>query len=281
MVGWTGRRLRGLAPLSTAMGVCITGLILAVLPLHGENVRVAISTMILDDGITGNLWAGDDERGVVGKEYADLFVVSGERSRSLQVPFGTPSRPFVYSGPRDVLFYHDPVSADLSVPRPSVAAQVRLPSGVSDVLLIFITEDFADQRFRIFPVDISSDVAAAGTLRLTNLSPQTIAWNLGEDRGQIQSGSSVVVQAPTDSFQTRIRLARYDEDAGRWRVAYNRIVRPQEGQRYDCLILPQPRTGGAGIMVRFVADTPSVRSSLVDRGGVSMPIVEPPDPDGM
>lgn len=264
----------------SAVGFSFVLMALSLLSVRGESVRVAISAMILDDGVTSHLWAGDDDRRIVGKQNADLFVLSGERSRAISIPFGAPGRPFVYSGPSEVVFYHEPVSPDPYAPRPSIAGAVTIPDDATDVLLIFVTENFDAQRFRIMVLDVSSDATDGGTFRITNLSRQTIAWNLGENTGMVTPGSSVLVDAPEDKFQTRIRLAQFDRPAEQWRIVYNRVLRPQPDQRYDCLILPRPGSDEEGIMVCFIADTPQDRSAIVKRGGVDLPIVEPPEPDG-
>lgn len=262
---------------------CIAALFFLVAPVATEAqqqiVSTTISTMILDDSITSLQWVGDDENAIEGKGFARLYAVSGARSRQVDVPFGSPSRPFNYSGSREITFYHEPISPDPNAPKPTVAARVRLPQDSDEVLLVFVTEDFDKQLFRVLPVDLSASDVEPGTLKITNMAGQPLAWNVADERGLLRPSSSVVVPLDLEVVRVRIQLAQYDDDADRWRRAFNRLFRPHDGERYECLVLPRPGSGGRTLLVRFITDTIETRQAINERGGRELPIDEPPMPE--
>jgi hypothetical protein len=66
--------------------------------------------------------------------------------------------------------------------------------------------------------------------------------------------------------RVRIQLAQYDDNANRWRRSFNRLFRPNQGERYECLVLPRPGTEGRSLLVRFITDTIETRRAIAERG---------------
>lgn len=242
----------------------------------GSTISADVTVMILDDGVTGLQWVGDQESGLEGLEKAELFLVSGTRSRKVEVPFGTQSRAFSYSGPREMTFYHQPVSPDPNDPKPSVAAQVQLPADADDVLLVFVTENFERQLFRILPIDLSSSDVEPNTMRITNFSGQTIAWSVESQRGMLPTRQTATIPIDKDAIRVQVQLAVFHEEADRWLRIFRRRYRPFPGERYECLLLP--RSGG-DVTVRFIRDKITSRQNMKEHGGYQLPVDEPPMPE--
>lgn len=239
----------------------------------GSVVSADVSVMIVDDGVTGLRWVGDQESGLEGKGRAELYLLSGERSRRIEVPFGTQSRAFRYSGPREMTFYHQPISLNPDAAEPSVAARVQLPVDSDDVLLVFVTENFDRQLFRILPIDLSASDVEPNSMRITNFSNQQIGWSVESERGVLAAGQMATVPIDKDAIRVQVQLAIYLEEAGRWLRVFRRRYRPFEGERYECLVLPG---SSDGVSVRFIRDRISSRQHMRERGGYQAPIKEPP-----
>ncbi len=256
--------------------ILICGFLLLLVEALAQNtVEVAVTTMILDDGVTTEDWVGDSIAGVEGLGAANLFLVSGGRSRAIAVPFGSVSPAFVYRGPREMVFYHEPVSVIADAPPPSISANVTIPDGADEVLLIFFTDNLEQQRFRVLPIAMDASRAKPNSMRISNYTNQDLAWMFGSERGQLEAGESASASISNQSITSRIRIAQFDAEANRWRIVFNRILRPGRGQRYECFILPRPGRGGEGVMVRIFTDHVDQRNRTTERGGVPLRVEEP------
>lgn len=240
-----------------------------------ETVSVMISAIILDEGRTTGLWTGDGRSESHGA--ATLFLRSGEVSRELSVPFGTLSAPFHYSGPPVLRFFRRPLSPDPEDPLPEVTASVRLPSNASDVLLIFVTDDFDSQSFRIVPLDISPRAAPNNSIRIINFTGVPVAWNFAGKSGELTPGSMTLARVDEKSGLHRLQFASFCPDVNDWRVRYNRRLRIIPDRRFEMILIPRPGDS-SNFAVTVIRDFVSYRQRLSAQDDRELPIHEaPPD----
>lgn len=237
-----------------------------------EYPQRTLSALIVDDGVTGKYYIGNDdsERGPILPEVPSvpLFFMSDDTPRWMEVPFGNLSGLFVYRGPDELVFYHQPPSPDPDVPRPSVAARAALPDGMDNIVLLFFTENFDERRYRIIPLDDSEEAFPRNTLRIYNFSAVPVAIELGEERQQIAPRSLGFVPVATTGSYERLRMARYAEADSRWILDFSRRMRMREGTRATYLIFPRQGDSRGRVTVRKIDDPLVLRMrGMVASGG--------------
>lgn len=225
-----------------------------------DEVRLMISAMILDDGVTTPLWVGDDDAEIKGAFEATVYLPSVEGHLALVVPFGRLSDPVHYRGSRNLKFFNTPAGGDDD--RPPPVAAITLPEGIEEVLLVFVTDDFTAGTFRVLAFGLDEKNAAPESLRLINLSPLRLAWNLGGQQGVIEPLAVTQVSYIEEVGRVRLRFAAYNAAEESWNVQYNRLLRLRRDRRYECIILPRPSSAGEGFLVRIIAD-PGMSSKKV------------------
>lgn len=236
-----------------------------------ETVSPMISTIILDEGRTTGSWMGDGR--IESHGAATLFLRSGENSREITVPFGSLSAPFRYSGPPLLNFFHRPLSPDPEDPLPDVSASVRLPANASDVLLIFVTDDFDSQSFRIVPLDISPDAAPNNSIRIINFTGVPVAWNFAGESGNLNPGSMTLVRINEKSGLHRLQLASFCPDMDDWRIRYNRRLRIIPDRRFEMILIPRPGDS-SNFAVTVIRDFVEYRRRLSAEDDRELPIHE-------
>lgn len=246
--------------------------LISALPAFGQQgtVSVTISTTILNDGKTTGMWTGDGRTEEYG--VATLFLFSGGKSRELAVPFGTLSAPFRYVGPSLLQFYKRPLSPDPKDPLPEVMSSVQLPAGASEVLLVFVTEDFASQRFRIIPLDISPDAAPNNSIRIINFTGFPVLWNLDGESGQLTSGSAILVETGDKRGYHRLQFASLSSKTNSWRIRYNRRINIVPNRRFDMILIPSGADNN--LSVRVLRDFVNYRRNLAAKEDRELPIRE-------
>lgn len=228
---------------------------------------VFISAMIIDDGMTTESWRGGEDGEDAGLEQVELYYISDGRVESVIVPHANLSPYFVYRGPPTLYFYtRPPPLPGEDRPFPPVAATVTIAEGSGELVLIFITENFAAREFRVIPIATGGDIFPANRLRLINLSPTAVVYRLDEYQGALSPGAQEVVELlPQQGYQD-FQIARRTDDGGHWRLEYNRHLQVRDGMRMTCLILPRPgRIVGQPVMVRMIRENYSQRLNRLKR----------------
>lgn len=235
------------------------------------SVSVTISTIILDEGRTSGLWTGDGRVETHGA--ATMFLVSSERSREITIPFGTLSAPFQYTGSPVLNFFHRPLSPDPEDPLPDISASVRLPPNATDVLLVFVTDDFDGQTFRVVPLDISASAAPNNSIRIINFTGFPVAWNLFGDSGTLKPTGMTLLRHGSKEGLYRLQFASFCRDSDEWRVRYNRRLRIIPDRRFEMILIPRP--GGDGsFSVKVIRDFVEHRQRLSAEEDRELPIRE-------
>ncbi len=226
-----------------------------------------ISGLIIDDGIHSDYYLGDVEAERDSVDRVPLYFVSDGTVRSIDIPFADLSPIVRYSGPDQLTFYTSPPSPDPDVPRPPIAGSVTLPQGLRDVVLMFFTEDPVARRFRVLALDDSLTTFPQSSIRLYNFSAGPLAIEFGEQRRQLQPNRMEVVPFSAEEDYQRLRIARYDSEADRWRVDHSRHIRTRAGTRTTFLVFRRPGRNPDRIMVRRVQDAVSQRQRDFERSG--------------
>ncbi len=112
------------------------------------------------------------------------------------------------------------------------------------------------------------------SIRLYNFSAGPVAINLGEQLLQLQRNRMEVLPFLTEEQYQRLRIARYDSEAERWRVDYSRHIRLLRGTRTTFLVFRRPGANSDRIMVRRVQDAVLLRQRDFERSGGEAPEVE-------
>ncbi len=225
-----------------------------------NDIQVVVSAMILDDGVTTALWVGDDDAEIEGASEVTLYLPSARGNQALVVPFGRLSDPVGYKGSRHLKFFKSPELDEGD--RQTPVASITLPEEIEEVLLVFVTDDFAAGAFRVLAFGLDEANAASESLRLINLSSLRLAWNLGEQEGVIRPLAVTQVSYADEGSRVRLRFARYIEEEGRWHVQYDRPLRLRPNRRYECIIIPRSGPDGGNFLVRIIAD-PGMSSKKV------------------
>lgn len=218
-------------------------------------VRADLTAMIFDGGRDALRWTGDDGAGIRGVGGAVLHYSSGGEWSRIRVPFAVPSKDFRYEGPEVLRFYSRAwTEEDEQGPPPEPKAEVRLPSGSSRVLLLFLTRDFEKRIFDVVPVDYGVAAFPANHIRVLNLSSLRIACRIGEETAFVEPRASAVIPLAAADLRTRLRILQREGDEGKWKETTDRLIRHYEGQRYDCFVLPPANPGTPRLVIRIVTD---------------------------
>lgn len=213
-----------------------------------------ITAMIVNDGRFDDRYYGNEDAGIAGVEAVQLYILSADRAEPISVPFGGLSSTVRYRGPRRLVFYHNPPSADPEAAQPSIAATTELPEGRGDLMLLFFTEDFDRRTYRVLPIDVSGDNFPINSLRIMNMSPFDIAWQISGERGRInRNGAEIVDLDPEEPFQ-KLQMVRYDTEGDKWRTIYSRHLQIIDGYRSTFLVLPRPGTEQNRVMIKVMND---------------------------
>lgn len=213
-----------------------------------------ITAMIVNDGRFDDRYYGNEDAGIASVESVQLYILSADRAEPVTVPFGDLSSTVRYRGPRRLVFYHTPPSADPEATQPSIAATTELPEGRGDLMLLFFTEDFDRRTYRVLPIDVSGNNFPINSLRIMNMSPFDIAWQISGEQGRInRNGAEIVDLDPEESFQ-KLQMVRYDTEGDKWRTIYSRHLQIIDGYRSTFLVLPRPGTEQNRVMIKVMND---------------------------
>lgn len=235
-----------------------------------------LSMVIIDDGVNTVNYVGDSDAGIPETPYVPLYFLSNDTPRQVNAPFTNLSPFFHYRGPDTLTFYLSPPSPDPQAPKPPVAGTVTLPHGMTDIILLLVTENFADRRFRIIPIDESSSTFPENSIRLFNLSSLDVAFEIGGQRDSVAANTMKSVQVQSDEPFKRIRIGRFDQAANQWRLAYNRYTRILDGHRSTYLILNRPFGHSNQLFVQRIHDPVQLRTTNLRQTGGEPEEVDPP-----
>ncbi len=244
-----------------------TAILIAALSVAGAHTSIfaneypshTLSVSIVDDGINSIYYLGQEDEGIPPTPSIPLYVVSNNEPMLVDVPFASLSSIVRYQGPSKLTFYRSPPSPDPDAPLPPIAGTVQLPQTSSETVLLFFTEDFATRKYRILALNDSLASFPENSLRIFNFSSNTVAVELDGQHKSLSSNASHIVPLDISNSYQRLKIARYDDNASRWRLALNRSIRVRDGTRSTYLIFNRPGQGDGRIMIRRINDPVQLR----------------------
>jgi hypothetical protein len=160
-------------------------------------------------------------------EVAAMTVIFGSLTRGPEIPAGT--QVFLYAG-TDI----DPLTA-------VAFGEVVMPSNATEVICYLIP--IGPNRFRPSIHDVSPGLIAGGSARLVNVSDETLAAMIDEERGILAPGEVLVMPlANLRQFQIQMRIAAEAEEG--WRPVHAARISAQPNDRL--LVLISRRRGDIG-----------------------------------
>jgi len=124
---------------------------------------------------------------------------------------------YTYTGPNPIVFYRGVGMADGSVQRTPVAS-VTIPSGMHDVLLLFIANNDAQPgqpEFNVVVIDDSTTSFPWGSYHIYNLSAYEIGGIFGNEKFTIPGKKSKIV-IPNADDQVDVQIHFSQKIDGQW-----------------------------------------------------------------
>ncbi|MDP0496302.1 MAG: hypothetical protein Q7Q73_08840 [Verrucomicrobiota bacterium JB024] len=164
------------------------------------------------------------------KSIRSLSVVGAERSMEWMVPAFRRSAGLTYSGKRRVEFLQAPQGQGEE--KPHLVAEVELPYGAREVLLLFFPR--SDGTYKVIPLanDNTGDYTE-GHARVFNASTRMLAVKANEEMFSLPPGSSRIV--PGDGRKIKIKAAT--EIDGTWRLAVSNLIELSPQQRRSIFLV--------------------------------------------
>ncbi|WP_193213284.1 hypothetical protein [Luteolibacter marinus] len=164
------------------------------------------------------------------KDAPEKFVANGADGAIVDcpLPIDTPSNPVVLAADGAKLGFY----ASAGDPSPAVTA--KIPSGLSDLLLIFVPgEEAGAPPYRALVLDHSPKGFPDDGCLVVNLYQKDIRFVIGEHRGLLPAGKSYPLARPAkrDDFNMA-GLAFQFQSGEKWRTAAETMVRFAGGQRH-------------------------------------------------
>ncbi len=98
-------------------------------------------------------------------------------------------------GTRNVILTTDAEAASTQIPE-KIVAKATLPEGMKSVILLFVPGSGkpGDPPFRLFPVDDTRKAFPEGSLKVLNMSPTEVVFQLEDEKFSFKSGSTQIIE---------------------------------------------------------------------------------------
>ena len=181
--------------------------------------------------------------------------VSNESPYKLSVTSGGVSRDYTYKGARNLAFYNELIKADEEkVYQPLL--QVALGKPGRKLIVIF---GDGSGNYRGIAQEIGESVLPIDTLRVLNLSKQSVAAMVGEERSQVGPMKSVNFSVSGSTRRFRLPLAMAVNKDGRIKIIEKRKMAFAQGTRKMLILFPdRRRPGDLSYTTLGVVDLPPV-----------------------
>ena len=181
--------------------------------------------------------------------------VSNETPYKLSVTSGGVSRDYTYKGASNLAFYNELIKADEEkVYQPLL--QVALGKPGRKLIVIF---GDGNGNYRGIAQEIGESVLPIDTLRVLNLSKQSVAAMVGEERSQVEPMESVNFSVSGSTRRFRLPLAMAVNKNGRIKIIEKRKMAFAQGTRKMLILFPdRRRPGDLSYTTLGVVDLPPV-----------------------
>ncbi|MEM1221946.1 MAG: hypothetical protein AAGH40_04225 [Verrucomicrobiota bacterium] len=152
--------------------------LLSIIPIIGLLIIAGNCNAEPQNSVSVDLTAITLSGGLKGIKYE-----SGGKVESLSVFKNVRSPPFRYVGSPEVIFFRELGTInDSDTPQRKVVGRMLLPASTGEFLVVFSKLPGKEESYRVTPLPDSLTVFRPGMYRFRNMSPYTVAIQVGEER---------------------------------------------------------------------------------------------------